>query len=143
MLFLHFQIGDDAFALAADRIVEILPLVELKKERHAPEGVAGSFDHRGRFVPVIDLCPLEPGRAVRRRLRSCKLEDADHYWERLLRSPDEVQHLVEAVVVPETWFFRDPQAFAAMVRVIMEEWLPAHPTGVLRLLSLPCSTGEE
>ena len=82
-------------------------------------------------------------RAVRARLRACELEDADHYWERILHSPDEVQHLVEAVVVPETWFFRDPAAFAAMVRVVMEEWLPAHPTGVLRLLSLPCSTGEE
>ena len=68
MLFLHFQIGDDAFALAADRIVEILPLVELKKERHAPEGVAGSFDYRGRFTPVIDLCALELGRPARRRM---------------------------------------------------------------------------
>lgn len=82
-------------------------------------------------------------RAVRARLRACELDDADHYWERILQSPDEVQHLVEAVVVPETWFFRDPAAFAAMVRMVMEEWLPAHPTGTLRLLSLPCSTGEE
>jgi chemotaxis protein methyltransferase WspC len=82
-------------------------------------------------------------RAVQARLRACGLNDADHYWEQILRSPDEVQHLVEAVVVPETWFFRDPAAFAAMVRVVMEEWLPAHATGVLRLLSLPCSTGEE
>jgi chemotaxis protein methyltransferase WspC len=82
-------------------------------------------------------------RAVRARLRACKLEDVENYWERLLRSPDEVQHLVEAVVVPETWFFRDPQAFAAMVRVAMQEWLPAHAAGTLRLLSLPCSTGEE
>ena len=68
MLFLHFQIGDDAFALAADRIVEILPLVELKKARHAPESVAGSFDYRGRFVAVVDLCALELGRPARRRL---------------------------------------------------------------------------
>lgn len=82
-------------------------------------------------------------RAVRARLRACELDDADHYWERILHSPDEVQYLVEAVVVPETWFFRDPAAFAAMVRVVMEEWLPAHAAGVLRLLSLPCSTGEE
>ncbi len=26
---------------------------------------------------------------------------------------------------------------------VLKEWLPAHPQGVLRLLSLPCSTGEE
>ena len=82
-------------------------------------------------------------RAVGARLRACKLENADDYWTHVQRSPDEVQKLVEAVVVPETWFYRDPQAFAAMVRIAMKEWLPAHPTSVLRLLSLPCSTGEE
>lgn len=68
MLFLHFQIGDDGFALAVDRIVEILPLVKLMRERQVPEGVAGSFDYRGRFVPVVDLCELELGRPARRRL---------------------------------------------------------------------------
>jgi len=82
-------------------------------------------------------------RAVRTRLRACKLEDADLYWEHIMRSADEVQKLVEAVVVSETWFFRDPQAFVALARIAVEEWLPAHPVGVLRLLSLPCSTGEE
>jgi len=68
MLFLHFQIGDDGFALAADRIVEVLPLVALEQERHAPEGIAGSFDYRGRFLPVVDLCALELGRPARQRL---------------------------------------------------------------------------
>ncbi len=32
-------------------------------------------------------------------------------------SPAELQALVEAVVVPETWFFRDREAFAALARV--------------------------
>ena len=82
-------------------------------------------------------------RAVRARLRACALENEDDYWERILRSRDELQELVEAVVVPETWFFRDPQAFGAMARIAMEEWFPIHGSGTLRLLSLPCSTGEE
>lgn len=68
MLFLHFQIGDSNFALAIDRIVEVLPLVELNKERDAPDWIVGSFDYRGRFVPVADLCALELGRPARRRL---------------------------------------------------------------------------
>jgi chemotaxis protein methyltransferase WspC len=84
-------------------------------------------------------------RAVRARLAACKLEDADagHYWQQVQRSPEELQALVEEVVVPETWFFRDPQAFAALTHIVTREWLPAHASGVLRLLSLPCSTGEE
>ena len=60
-------------------------------------------------------------RAVGTRLRACKLENADDYWTHVQRSPDEVQKLVEAVVVPETWFYRDPQAFAAMVRIAMKD----------------------
>lgn len=68
MLFLHFQIGDEGFALPSEQIVEILPLVEIKKERDAPEAVAGNFDYRGRFIPVVDLCALELGRPARRRL---------------------------------------------------------------------------
>lgn len=68
MLFLNFQIGDEGYALATDRIVEILPLLDLKKARHAPAAVAGSFDYRGRFVPVIDLCELELARPARRWL---------------------------------------------------------------------------
>jgi chemotaxis protein methyltransferase WspC len=82
-------------------------------------------------------------RAVRARLRACKITDQDDYWEQVQRSREELQELVEAVVVPETWFFRDAEAFRAMVRIVMEEWLPAHGSGAVRLLSLPCSTGEE
>lgn len=82
-------------------------------------------------------------RAVGTRLRACKLEHADQYWAQIQHSGDEVQKLIEAVVVSETWFYRDPQAFTAMARVVMTEWLPANPMGVLRLLSVPCSTGEE
>lgn len=95
----------------------------------------------GLSAPSIGTSAIE--RAVRARLRACKLEDADEYWQQIQRSPDELQELIEAVVVPETWFFRDPQAFRAMALIVMKEWCSAHTSGVLRLLSLPCSTGEE
>jgi chemotaxis-related protein WspB len=68
MIFLHFRIGADSFALAADRIVEIVPLVELKTTRGAPDGLAGSFEYRGRFITVADLCMIELGRPARKRL---------------------------------------------------------------------------
>ena len=95
----------------------------------------------GLSAPSIGPSAIE--RAVHTRMRHCHVDNADGYWERIQRSSEELHELVEAVVVPETWFFRDPQAFKAMARVVMEEWLPAHPAGTLRLLSLPCSTGEE
>jgi chemotaxis protein methyltransferase WspC len=83
-------------------------------------------------------------RAVRGRMASFGLKHADDYWRELRESSDELQELIEAVVVPETWFFRDPQAFAALVRLLAAgEWRSAPPAGIVRLLSIPCSTGEE
>jgi chemotaxis protein methyltransferase WspC len=82
-------------------------------------------------------------RAVRKRLAAQGLADLEVYWERLLASEQELQELIEAIVIPETWFFRDSEAFAALVRVVREEWFAKHKEGTLRVLSLPCSTGEE
>jgi chemotaxis protein methyltransferase WspC len=82
-------------------------------------------------------------RAVRKRLAAQGLPDLEVYWERLLASEQELQELIEAIVIPETWFFRDSEAFAALVRVVREEWFAKHREGTLRVLSLPCSTGEE
>jgi chemotaxis protein methyltransferase WspC len=65
------------------------------------------------------------------------------YLETLRSSDLELQELIEAVVVPETWFFRDEQAFAALCRIVIDEWSPGHPARPLRVLSVPCSTGEE
>lgn len=82
-------------------------------------------------------------RAVQQRMGVCGLRDEDAYLEKARTSAEELQELIETVVVPETWFFRDREAFAALARVVSEEWLRTHPEGVLRVLSLPCSTGEE
>ncbi len=82
-------------------------------------------------------------RAVRKRLAARGLGDLKGYWEALCASERELQELIEAVVIPETWFFRDSEAFAALLRIVREEWLAQHREGTLRALSLPCSTGEE
>ena len=82
-------------------------------------------------------------RAVRDRMLACRLDQPQAYLERLRASAAELQALIEVVVVAETWFFRDRHAYTALARLAREEWLPAHPTGAMSLLSLPCSTGEE
>lgn len=82
-------------------------------------------------------------RAVQERQSACKLKDTQAYWEHVLTCDAELQELVESVVVPETWFFRDREAFATLARMACEQWLPAHAQGALRVLSLPCATGEE
>nr|WP_038708632.1 CheR family methyltransferase [Burkholderia sp. lig30] len=66
----------------------------------------------------------------------------DAYWHMLNASPDERQTLIEALVVPETWFFREREAFAALAQLAAERLMRA-PARVLRVLSVPCSSGEE
>ncbi|WP_448956148.1 CheR family methyltransferase [Labrys neptuniae] len=82
-------------------------------------------------------------RAVAARCKVRGLVDLDTYWGLLQASSEEVQELIEAVIVPETWFFRDPQAFRALARLVTERLSGAQGTRPLRLLSLPCSSGEE
>jgi chemotaxis protein methyltransferase WspC len=98
-------------------------------------------DSMGLDVASIGKSAL--ARAVSERQRACHLDDARSYWDRARTSDVERQALIEAVVVPETWFFRDREAFRALVQFAIVEWLPAHAAGRLRVLSLPCSTGEE
>ena len=82
-------------------------------------------------------------RAVQVRMDASDLSDLGAYLEFARASDAELQQLIETIVVPETWFWRDPQAFALLSRWAFESWLPKNPLGPLRLLSLPCSTGEE
>jgi chemotaxis protein methyltransferase WspC len=65
------------------------------------------------------------------------------YWDATQRSPAIVQALIETVVVPETWFYRDADAFKALARLAHERLDERGAELPLRILSLPCSTGEE
>ncbi len=82
-------------------------------------------------------------RAVNRRMADCGLTDANVYWTKLQTSAPELEELIETVVIPETWFFRDREPFVFLRHYVLLEWLPKNPAKTLRVLSLPCSTGEE
>ncbi|SOZ39003.1 CheR family methyltransferase [Cupriavidus neocaledonicus] len=81
-------------------------------------------------------------RAVRERQQARQAPDPESYWQLLQGTADEFQALIEAVVVPETWFFRHREALLALGRFAAERAF-ADGRRTLRLLSLPCSTGEE
>lgn len=82
-------------------------------------------------------------RAVRQRSQAVQAQTADDYWQQLQRSHDEQQALIEAVIVPETWFFRYPESFATLARLAKARLAEIKQMRALRILSLPCSTGEE
>ncbi|WP_293777302.1 CheR family methyltransferase [uncultured Oxalicibacterium sp.] len=81
-------------------------------------------------------------RAIAERMTALRLDNQTSYLLTLQETSDEMQALIEQVVIPETYFFRDREAMSAMT-VLAQRQLQREPYRPLRILSLPCSTGEE
>ncbi|WP_223486569.1 CheR family methyltransferase [Pseudomonas sp. A-RE-19] len=94
-------------------------------------------------LDVGSVGPAIIERAVRQRITAARALTADEYWHTLLGSRDEQQALIEAVIVPETWFFRYPESFATLAKLAAKRLVAINNMRALRILSLPCSTGEE
>lgn len=94
-------------------------------------------------VSADAIGPEVIAKAVRLRVAECGLADIKAYFGFVKTSEEERGNLIEAVVVPETWFFRNKKSFAFLSNYVIREWLPKHRGDRLRVLSVPCSTGEE
>lgn len=94
-------------------------------------------------LDVASVGPAIIERAVRQRTTASQALTADEYWHTLQGSRDEQQALIEAVIVPETWFFRYPESFATLAKLASKRLADINNMRALRILSLPCSTGEE
>jgi chemotaxis protein methyltransferase WspC len=80
---------------------------------------------------------------VQRRMEICGLSTPEQYLTHLRIDKSECNALVEAVVIPESWFFRLHKSFLYLARHVREKGLSTGFEKGLRVLSLPCSTGEE
>ena len=94
-------------------------------------------------LDVTSVGPAIIERAVRQRSLASNALTADEYWHTLQCSQDEQQALIEAVIVPETWFFRYPESFATLAKLASKRLAEINNMRALRILSLPCSSGEE
>lgn len=88
----------------------------------------------------LDLSEQTADRALRERMAKCDVTDRAEYLRRI--SPDELAALIELVVVPESWMFRDAEAFFAATAFVQRR-LAERPDRVVRILSIPCAGGEE
>jgi chemotaxis protein methyltransferase WspC len=79
--------------------------------------------------------------ALRDRVSRSGAESPDAYVRRLGLDAVEFQAMLEDLVVPETWFFRDGLAFRQFSS-FAKSWTSSQ-SGTLRVLSVACSTGEE
>lgn len=83
-------------------------------------------------------------RVVRLRMETSGCGDIQTYYARVRADKEELQALIDEVTVPETWFFRDREPFQYLNELISQQW-PEVFQGrrMLRVLSVPCATGEE
>ena len=58
MLILGLSIGKELYGIEATRVIEVVPLIELKKVPLTDDIIKGLFNYRGIPTPVIDLCQL-------------------------------------------------------------------------------------
>jgi len=83
-------------------------------------------------------------RAVHHRIGFRNCINTREYLELLKYDSQEVLALIEEVVVPETWFFRNKIPFQAFKQHVVNELLPkTNKRKPVRILSIPCATGEE
>ncbi|MDH5326633.1 MAG: hypothetical protein OEZ68_11195 [Gammaproteobacteria bacterium] len=105
---------------------------------------------------IVDLLKtkigLNPGSigesSIRRAVTHCMALhkiDTINVYSRLIQSSDtELKRLIEEIVVTETWFFRNQAQFQALANHVVSELLPqCSAFRPVRILSVPCSSGEE
>jgi len=76
-------------------------------------------------------------RVVRRCMRELGVRDVCELWQCVRTSHRAAERLIDAVVVPESWFFRYPESYTLLAEHVAACTAPA------RLLSVPCAAGEE
>lgn len=81
-------------------------------------------------------------RAVEARMRATGAVTPDAYYTRHL-TPAEVTALAEEIAVPETWFFRGGRRLFDELAGFLARRASRSPGHPVRVLSMPCSTGEE
>ncbi len=106
-----------------------------------PEVEAVLNDYSGLDVQSVGRHMFE--RATESRLSQAPEGSYTGYLRRLKAEEDELTKLLELLLVPETWFFRDAGTFTFLTAFVKSEWRRKTDRGVLRILSAPCSTGEE
>jgi len=138
---------------------ELVRLVEHpyigKPDWTAQETLPGSMDSLNdilglvRSATSVDFRDYKPNTVKRRILRRMVLKQADtieSYLGILRKDPAEVQCLYDDLLINVTEFFRDPDMYKALAKLVFPKIAAAHRKGTDRQVRIwvpGCSTGEE
>lgn len=82
-------------------------------------------------------------RCLNRRMKANGIDDEAAYLSFLFSNNPEQEELIEEIIVPETWFFRDYEPFVYLKEYVAEKRCAFSAQAPLSALSVPASTGEE
>lgn len=82
-------------------------------------------------------------RALSRRMAVIGISNENDYFDYLEQSESELGELTELVIVPETRFFRNPESYQFLREYLISERISQKISQTVRILSIPCSSGEE
>ena len=82
-------------------------------------------------------------RCLSLRMTDTGYRDLEKYYKLLKVSSEEFMALVELVVVPETWFFRNSSSYDLAISLIREHLNLHSGQTLFNILCIPCSSGEE
>jgi len=90
------------------------------------------------------LGPSALTQAVELRMKARGLQNQEEYARLLVRDTSESDSLAAELVVPESWFFRGSRALFNRMAEFLAGRVANQAAGKrVRVLSIPCSTGEE
>ena len=84
-------------------------------------------------------------RRIERRMKICLIKSIDEYIDRLEERPEEIAALFQEMLINVTHFFRDPEAFQALVDKAIKPLISMRHTtrAPIRVWVAGCSSGEE
>lgn len=77
------------------------------------------------------------------RMKACQISSYSKYLSLLKASIYEMKKVIELIVIPETWFFREKGSFEFLTSYVKNTWLHQTNKESIRILSIACSSGEE
>jgi chemotaxis protein methyltransferase CheR len=83
-------------------------------------------------------------RRITQRMSETGADSFRNYFLRLAASPAEIEELINAFTINETYFYREEHQLAALSRSILPDLVRSRrPGDLVRLWSMPCASGEE
>jgi chemotaxis protein methyltransferase CheR len=83
-------------------------------------------------------------RRISQRMVQTRADNFGHYFTLLVANRAEIEELINAFTINETYFYREEHQLAALSRSILPDLIGSRrPGDLIRIWSMPCSSGEE